>query len=109
MLFFKGWVAQFRGQGVFRVRARRTGRVGQGDQFLRPDGELGGSNPKVAMGKFNEKENEWEAGDDIPNGLYGDIFKDPGAKSIYVRITYRADLRGIGQVLVRRIGEKDKK
>lgn len=66
-------------------------------------------NTKVAMGKFNEKENEWEAGDDIPNGLYGDIFKDPGAKSIYVRITYRADLRGIGQVLVRRIGEKDKK
>lgn len=64
---------------------------------------------KVSMGKFNAKENEWEAGDDIPNGIYGDIFKDPGAKNIYVRITYRADLSGIAQVLVRRIGEKDKK
>jgi hypothetical protein len=64
---------------------------------------------KVAMGKYNEKEHTWEAGDDIPNGLYGDIFKDPGAKNIYVRITYRADGRGLAQILVRQIGEKGSK
>jgi hypothetical protein len=64
---------------------------------------------KVAMGKYNEKEDKWEAGDDIPNGLWGDLFKDPGAKNIFVRISYRADNRGIAQILVRQIGEQGKK
>lgn len=64
---------------------------------------------KVAMGKHNEKEDTWEAGADIPNGVYDDIFKDPGAKNIYVRITYRADGRGIAQLLLRQVSEKDKK
>ena len=41
--------------------------------------------------------------------MYGDVFKDPGAKTIYVRITYRDDRRGIAQVLVRRIGEQEKR
>jgi hypothetical protein len=64
---------------------------------------------KVAMGKYNEKEDTWEAGEEIRNGLYSDIFQDPGAKNIYVRITYRADGRGIAQILVREVGEKGKK
>lgn len=64
---------------------------------------------KVWMGKYNEKEKKWEAGDDVPNGLYGDIFKDPGAKTIYLRITQRDDRRGIAQILVRQIGEPGKK
>lgn len=64
---------------------------------------------KVAMGKYNEKEQKWEAGEEIPNGLWGDLFKDPGAKTIYVRITYRDDKRGIAQVLVRQIGDQGKK
>jgi hypothetical protein len=64
---------------------------------------------KVALGKYNEQEKRWEADADIPNGVYGDIFRDPGAKNIYVRITYRADGRGIAQMLVRQIGEQGKK
>jgi hypothetical protein len=64
---------------------------------------------KIAMGKYNEKEKKWEAGDDIPEGVYGDIFKDPGAKNIYVRMINRTDGRGIAQILVRQIGEQDKK
>jgi hypothetical protein len=64
---------------------------------------------KVAMGKYNEKEDKWEAGEDIANGVYGDLFKDPGAKNIYVRITYRTDGRGIAQILVRRVGEQGNK
>ena len=35
---------------------------------------------KVVMGKYNDKEIKWDAGDDIPKGLYGDIFKDLGAQ-----------------------------
>jgi len=58
------------------------------------------------MGKYNEKEKKWEAGDAIPKGLYGDIFKELGAKTVYVRITLRDDRRGIAQILVRQIGEK---
>jgi hypothetical protein len=64
---------------------------------------------KIVMGKYNEKEKSWEAGDEIPEGLYNDIFKDAGAKTIYVRITSRDDRRGIAQILVRQIGEKGKK
>lgn len=64
---------------------------------------------KVVMGHYNEKEKKWEAGDAIPNGLYGDIFKDLGAKTVYVRITLRDDRRAISQILVRQIGEKGKK
>jgi len=68
-----------------------------------------GKDTKVAMGKYNEKENTWEPGADIPEGVYGDVFKDPGAKNIYVRIKYRADGRGIAQILVRQVGEKSGK
>lgn len=64
---------------------------------------------KVFMGKYNEKEEKWEAGDAVPNGLYGELFKDPGAKNIYIRITMRADRSGVEQVLVRRVGDKGKK
>jgi len=60
----------------------------------------------IAMGKYNEKEKKWEAGDPIPNGIAGDIFKDLGAKTLYIRITLRDDRRGIAQILVRQIGEK---
>lgn len=64
---------------------------------------------KVFIGKYNEKEDKWEAGDAVPKGLYGDLFKDPGAKNIYIRITMRADKRGVEQVLVRHVGDKFKK
>lgn len=61
---------------------------------------------KVVMGQYNEKEKKWEAGDAIPNGLFGDVFKDLRAKTLYVRITLRDDRRAISQILVRQIGEK---
>jgi len=64
---------------------------------------------KVVMGQYNEKDKKWEAGEAIPKGLYGDIFKDLGAKTVYVRITFQDDRRAISQILVRQIGEKGKK
>jgi hypothetical protein len=64
---------------------------------------------KIAMGKYNEQEKKWEAGDDIPNGVFGDLFKDPGAKTIYLRMTYRDDNRGIARILVRQVGDQGKK
>lgn len=89
-----------------RVELDEKGRV---FNYLGETTSLVTKDTKIAMGKYNEKEDSWEAGDDIPNGVYGDIFKDAGAKNIYVRITYRADGRGIAQLLVRGIGEKVKK
>jgi hypothetical protein len=64
---------------------------------------------KIAMGKYNEQEKTWEAGEEIPNGLYGDVFKDPGAKTVYLRISFRDDRRPISQILVTRIGEQRNK
>jgi hypothetical protein len=61
---------------------------------------------KSEIAKHQTQEKKWEAGDDIPNGLYGDIFKDLGAQTVYVRITFRDDRRGIAQILVRQIGEQ---
>lgn len=64
---------------------------------------------KVAMGKYNKKDDTWEAGEDIANGVYGALFKDPGARTIYVYVTPRADGRGIAQILVTKIGDQGKK
>jgi len=64
---------------------------------------------KYVMGKYNEAEKKWEAGDEIANGLDGDLLKDPGAKTIYVHITLRDDRRGIAQFLVTQIGEQAEK
>lgn len=66
-------------------------------------------NTKVAMGKYNKKEETWEAGEEISGGVYGALFKDPGAKTIYVHVTPRADGRGIAQILITQIGDQDKK
>jgi len=63
---------------------------------------------KYVMGKYNEKEKTWEAGEAIKGGVYNDIFKELGAKTYYVRITMRADGRGVAQFLLRQIGEKKK-
>lgn len=63
----------------------------------------------VAMGKYNEKEKRWEAGEEIPKGLFGDIFKDLGAKTIYVRMTMRDDRKAMSQILVTQDGDKGKK
>jgi hypothetical protein len=61
---------------------------------------------KVLMGKYIEAEKKWEAGDPIPEGLYGDVFKDLGGKTVYVRMTLRDDRRAVAQILVRQVGEK---
>jgi hypothetical protein len=63
---------------------------------------------KYVMGKYNEKEKQWEAGEAIKGGVYNDIFKELGARTYYVRITMRADGRGVAQFLLRQIGEKKK-
>jgi hypothetical protein len=37
------------------------------------------------MGKYNKKEETWEAGEEISGGVYGALFRDPGVKTIYVQ------------------------
>jgi hypothetical protein len=64
---------------------------------------------EVAMGQYNEKEKKWEAGDAIPKGLYGDVFKNIETNPVPVRITLRDDRKAIAQILVRPTGEKGKK
>ena len=56
---------------------------------------------KVVLGRYNEKEGAWEAGEPISNGVYGAIFQNLGAKTMHVRLTFRDDRKGIAQVLVR--------
>ncbi len=63
---------------------------------------------KFAMGKYNEQTKRWEAGEPIEKGVWADLFNNPGAKTIYLRITKNDDGRGIAQVLVRQIGEAGK-
>lgn len=59
----------------------------------------------VAMGKYNEQEKKWEAGEPIEKGLYGDIFKDLGKQGyVLVRFVPREDNRGIAEILVRKVG-----
>ncbi len=52
---------------------------------------------KYVMGRYDEAEKKWEAGNEISNGLDGDLLKDPGSKTIYVRIKLREDRHGISQ------------
>jgi hypothetical protein len=60
------------------------------------------------MARYNDKEKKWEAGEDITNGLYSDVFKDLGTKAVLVRIKLRDDRKAISQILVRPIPEKGK-
>lgn len=64
---------------------------------------------KVVMGKYDATGKKWTAGEAIPKGVFGDIFRDPGAKNIYVRITMRADRKAIAQILVQQVGDQGKK
>jgi hypothetical protein len=94
--------------GIAYVRVELNEKGGVAKSFALKTGQVT-KDTKVVMGKFNEAEKKWEAGDEIPNGLYGDIFKDLGAKTIYVRMTFRDDRKAFSQILVRQIGEKGKK
>ena len=64
---------------------------------------------KVAMGKYNEKEKKWEAGEPIEKGLYGDLFKDLGKQGVLVHFIPREDNRGVSEILVRKVGVSLKK
>jgi hypothetical protein len=56
---------------------------------------------KVAMGKYNADNKKWEAGDDIPNGLSGDVFKNVNNKPVLVRMRLGEGRTGVAQILVR--------
>lgn len=64
---------------------------------------------KVFMGKYNEKEKKWEAGEPVENGLYGEPFKDLRNKLVHAHLVPRDDGKGIAQVLVRKVGGPLKK
>jgi hypothetical protein len=66
-----------------------------------------GPETKFVMGKYDEEAKRWTAGEEIAGGVWHEMFKDPGAKTIYIRITQRDDGRGIAQVLVRQIGKSN--
>jgi Protein kinase domain len=56
---------------------------------------------KVAMGKYDTDKKNWEAGEDIPNGLYGDVFKNLNKRPVLVRIRLGEGRSGVSQILVR--------
>lgn len=64
---------------------------------------------KVVMGKYNEADKKWEAGAPVEGGLSAEMFKDPGAKTLHVRITRRDDGKAITQILIRQVGGEAKR
>ena len=50
---------------------------------------------KIAKGVFNEKEKKWEAGEEIPKGLWNEMFGDFSARTVHVRIIQTDDRKGI--------------
>lgn len=64
------------------------------------------STTKVAKGVYNEKEKKWEAGEEIPKGLWNEMFGDFSAKTVHVRIVQTDDRKGIAEILVKKIGDR---
>jgi hypothetical protein len=60
---------------------------------------------RVVVGRYKQEEEKWEAGEAVPRGLYGDIFKDLDAKRVHVRLTLRDDRKAISQILVCQVGQ----
>ena len=61
---------------------------------------------KVAKGVFNEKEKKWEAGEEIPKGLWNEMFGDFSARTVHVRIIQTDDRKGIAEILVKKIDDR---
>ena len=61
---------------------------------------------KIAKGVYNEKEKKWEAGEEIPKGLWDEMFGDFRSKTVHVRIIQTDDRKGIAQILVKKIGDR---
>jgi hypothetical protein len=61
---------------------------------------------KVAMGVYNEKQKKWEAGEEIPKGLWNEMFGDFSSKTVHVRIIQNDDRKGIAEILVKKIGDR---
>lgn len=61
---------------------------------------------KIAKGVYNEQEKKWEAGEEIPKGLWNEMFGDFRSKTVHVRIVQNDDRRGIAEILVKKIGDR---
>jgi len=61
---------------------------------------------RIAKGVFNEKEKKWEAGEEIPKGLWNEMFGDFSARTVHVRIIQTDDRKGIAEILVKKIGDR---
>lgn len=64
---------------------------------------------KIVMGVYNDKEKKWEAGEEIPKGLWNDMFGDFSSKTVHVRIVQNDDRKGIAEILVKKIGDRSGK
>jgi hypothetical protein len=64
------------------------------------------SDTKVAMGVYNEKEKKWVAGEEIPKGVWNEMFGDFSSKTVHVRIIQNDDRKGIAEILVKKIGDR---
>ena len=71
---------------------------------------LGTKDTKVAMGKYDADKKKWEAGEDIPNGLSGDVFKNLNNRPVLVRMRLeKGRAGGVSQILVREAGGSAKR
>jgi hypothetical protein len=61
---------------------------------------------KIAMGVYNDKAKKWEAGEEIPKGLWNEMFGDFHSKTVHVRIIQTDDRKGIAEILVKKIGDR---
>jgi hypothetical protein len=64
---------------------------------------------KIVMGVYNDKEKKWEAGEEIPKGLWNEMFGDFSSKTVHVRIIQNDDRKGIAEILVKKIGDRSAK
>ena len=48
----------------------------------------------------------WEAGEEIPKGLWNEMFGDFRARTVHVRIIQTDDRKGIAEILVKKIGDR---
>jgi hypothetical protein len=98
--------AQTNGNGpITYVRLELDGKGKIIKQFALTTGRVT-AETQIVMGKYNEQEKKWEAGEPLAGGLYHETFNDLRRRPVYVRMQKSADGRGFDRILVCRLANK---
>jgi serine/threonine protein kinase len=82
----KGVGPQTNGRGFIAYHKVKLDSKGSVLKKFPPTQGLVTKDTKVAMGKYDADKKMWEAGEDIPNGLFGDVFKNLKMRPVLVRM-----------------------